>query len=355
MTTEELAAKEAADAAKARSIANFSAAGGKSPEELEAQRVADAAALAAKAIEGKTPEEIAAAKAAAEGGTKFTPNTYWGSLKEHYGVELPEVLAGETLPDDVDENKLIYQAIQNQVLGSLPPQVRELYTYMNNNESVEEFYKAKVGESGFLNLPDEQFANEYLRKAHGKSEANPNGLSDEVIAEKVQKLVDNDTLDLMVLDWKASAKKEINESKSDVNVQAAKDAQFTKVYDSAKGNVQTFYDKSLKEVNEINGLEVTPEQRDSFKPLFEKIVMPDKTLGTSPLMMMIQDNGVLFNMLYGLFNSKEAINNVLSNTKEEAKMALLKTLDIEPITTREKSPATDLSVKLSKFSSPETR
>lgn len=354
MTEAEIAAKKVVDdaalAAQQSSIANMSTAGGKTPEQL----VAEEAARIAAGATTKTPEEIAAeAAAAAAAETKFTPNTYWGNYKEKYGIEMPEILAGESVAEDVNESDLMFQAIQSKVLNSLPPQVREFYSHMSENKSAEEFYKAKVGESGYLTLPDEQFANEFLRRAHGKSEANPEGLSDEVISEKVQKLVDNGTLDLMVLGWKADAKKDIEESKSDVNVQAQADAAFNTSVENVKGNLNVFYEKSLKGVTNINGIDVDQEAVNSFKPLFEKIVMPDKALGTSPWNVMQNDNTVLFNMLWSMFNSKDAINNILSNAKEESKKSLLKVLDIEPITTHLKSDETDVNVKISKFATSE--
>ncbi len=351
MTTEELAAKKAAEEAAAQSIANMSTAGGRSAEEIEAARVA------AAATNGKSAEELAAEKAAAEAaaaaGDKFTPNSYWGVYKEKFNVDMPDALNVENLPEEISESELMFHAIQQNTLNALPAPVRELYKYLSENESVEEFYKAKAGQSSYLDLPDEQFAIEHLKRVHGKSEANPNGLSEEAISEKVTKLAETGALDIMVLDWKAAERKSIDESKSDVNIEAVENARFDKVVSGAKSNLQSFYDKPLKEVKSVNGLDVTQEQLDAFKPLFEKIVMPDKALGTSPLMMMIQDNGVLYNMLFGLFNSKDAIANVISNAKEEAKDSLLKVLDIEPISTQERTPETDLSVKLSKFASAE--
>ena len=352
MTEAEKAAQEAAEAA---SIAKFSQAGNLTPEQIAAQEAA--AAQAGVGVTAKTPDQIAAEEAAAAAvgaNDKFTPNKYWDYLKED-GIDMPEVLGTEKLDDSIDENKLIFQAVQQKVLNSLPPSVKELYTYMNENDNAEEFYKAKAGESGYLGLPDEQFAKEYMRRADGKSDANPTGLSDEAIDERVQKLVTDGNLDLFVMDWRKNAKKDVEESKSDINVQAAADKRHNDAIEGAKTNMQTFYNSSLKEVTKINGLDVTSEQLDSFKPLFEKIVLPDKALGTSPLMMMIQDNGVLFNMLFGLFNSEGAINNILSNTKEEAKKGILKMLDIEPVTVRKVEDETSERVVLSKFASAEQK
>jgi len=288
--------------------------------------------------------EVTGAGGGAGGGEdKFKPAAYW----ETFGVEVPEALKVDKLPEGVEEKALFEAAYKTKVMGGMHEEVISLNQHIANGGNPEDYYSSKVSKPDFQTMTDDVYAMYKLKDEYGKTDDRPDGMDDEQLQSELEKLKESPIVyKNMVKQWRDKDEQEYQDK-------MPKPVTPEQVEENSRNTVNTFVDSIKGKERVVNGIKYTAEQVGQMGELFSQIVTYNKDLGTSVFGLMMNENNFLFDTIISAFGSKEAIDNLLSNAKEETKKAILNSLDIKDINLTGVKQETDAKSKLSRLSSPE--
>jgi hypothetical protein len=259
-------------------------------------------------------------KNAAEGketANTWTPDPVWDSIRE---------LAPEIVPDDINESneaellKTILTKKEKQEYDFNNVKDPFLKEYLENSQNDDfnfhEFITKKANSMDIKRLPKKDAVIEGYKMIYGKSDDNPNGLTEEQIKKAVE---DFDDIRLHK-EYQEITDKVTTHQNEMTELQKVKYIQDTNKY------IDNFLETRGKIPN-IAGVEVSKADLEKHNKYFSELTKFDEK-GQRPLLELFSDDNLLYELVYlaGENNLKSLINKAKSSVKKtlEEKLSLRK-------------------------------
>jgi len=258
----------------------------------------------------------------------------WDVLKSDEGFTMPEEITAE------NEQELLKTYVAKKFGFDTQPQLHPLAKQVQDMAAA----NPSITINDIVNTVSEQYVDPskmsvdekitfdlFARYGVYDAEKNPDGLSDEDVAEHIAKMTKIE---------KQEAAKIIEKNISDYNNRLTEEykqqnlEQYQKQYEQDVVQIKTAVSKlknELSKVDSIYGVPVSQEQHNQWLEEFERIVTPDKTTGERGLDSILSNDILLYKtyVIMAKFGEEKVIE-IMTKGRESAKEELLKKFEITP-------------------------
>lgn len=264
----------------------------------------------------------------------FTASPIWNVLKADEGFTMPEGITAE------NEQELIKPLLAKKFGFDVQPELHPLAKQIQDMAST----NPNLTINDLVNEVSEQFVDAskmttdqkisfdlFARYGVYDAEKNPDGLTDEDVAEHIAKLTKIE---------KQEAAKIIEQNINEYNkkltdeYQEKNKALFEKEYEGIVTKTKEHISKlkiELSKVDSIFGVPVNQEQHAKYLEEFERIVTPDKTTRERVLDDILSNDMLLYKVFVAMVkNGEDKVIEMMTKSRENAKEELFKKLEITP-------------------------
>lgn len=222
----------------------------------------------------------------------FIENTF-GLFKQQLGdaFEVPKEVTKENFLDKVFEGLMpFYQK-------TLDPKVLEIQNHLQAGGSLEDYLAVQRQVVDIKSMPADDLLFEYYKEQMGKSEQNPNGLSEDQIKaylskkDPVEKTIEANGVKNALL-----KQQELQREIDRKNAAESKQKEYETYINTLKTDAINTV-KKVGDVKEVFGIPVTKQEVDSFNSQFEKLIVPDES-GMSVAQKILYDDTALYKLLF---------------------------------------------------------
>jgi hypothetical protein len=259
--------------------------GQKTPEQIAEEEKAAQAAAAASQQQGANNGAPASAP-----GSLDLPVQVFNDFKKIFGEDykIPDGLTKENYTETlVKETFRLYDS-------KLPAEVKEFYAHIQKGGTAEDFKPSTID----LNkLPTDDVLTFYFEQEMLKTDENPDGMTKEEIADYVKNM---DTMQKRLqaksIREASNKQKEINDTKQKTEYEERVKKETIEANTKNGQIIDTFVEK-YKNIKDIYGMPVSPEQVAEFGKEFKELMTQDET-GVSPAQRIIFDNEAFFKLMF---------------------------------------------------------
>lgn len=264
----------------------------------------------------------------------FIESPIWNVLKADEGFTMPEGITAE------NEQELIKPLLAKKFGFDVQPELHPLAKQIQDMAST----NPNLTINDLVNEVSEQFVDASKMSADEKisfdlfarygvydGEKNPDGLTDEDVAEHIAKLTKIEKQQLA-----KDIEQNINEynKKLTDEYQEKNKALFEKEYEDIVTKTKEHISKlkiELSKVDSIFGVPVNQEQHAKYLEEFEGIVTPDKATRERVLDSILSNDMILYKVFVALVkNGEDKVIEMMTKGRESAKEELFKKLEITP-------------------------
>jgi hypothetical protein len=268
---------------------------------------------------------------------EFKYEPVWDQIKlefeEQHGVgtfKKPEGITPET------EKKVLLDFLSQAIEPSyddFPPELKEqIELHKKGVYNPDEYFKQRSPENDFTKLSDDDFLFALFKQEEGKSENNPDGLSDEEIKDDLSRMSRIEKKQLA-----RARRNEILEKREQYrNAEAERIKQVReKSYEEINAKKIEMAQKVVnqhKEVTDYYGIEATPEEKAKFDKDFLEMIKINKETGTHKIAEMLNDDAVFYKTAFFLWKGEKGLKGYISDLKESVKKNIEEKIDpvLEP-------------------------
>lgn len=314
---------------------------GRTPAEIETDRVAEVARIAAAGAGGV--------------GDPYKPvNELWTELQKVEGFKMPDGITkdnetellkkalvdnklAEVDPGQSATEKLAAETLEKEKnkYSGMDPEAAAFMKYkeVNPTATLSDFVKQRNKISELVSLPDKEFMKEHLISQYGlyDKEKNPDGLSEQEITDAIDALETNKQLPLEAKRLKAEYRKVDIEarSKETTGIDVAGKEKVDKIVTDMKTDLQKLFVDTDK-ITEISGIKISKAEIADINTAFEKAVLPNKE-GKVQITEMLQSDRLLWNFFATAYLGDEKFKEAFTTAKETTKDKIIEKLGLKPI------------------------
>lgn len=286
-----------------------------------------------------------------------------GDIKKHdANYDIPEIVKKRVRDDGTqispeDEYKMLVSEISKYNKPEIDDPTIEDYLIIKDKEGIsfEEFVLKKIERQAIAKADDKTFMKHFLKLKIGKSEANPNGLSDEQIEDNVLKMEASGVLELNANINRDNYQQLLQQA--DLAERDLRQSRYDEKLSLAQANQLAMIDQLLekkKEIKNVFGVEVSEAQRSEFHKAFKDLLSIDKETGVPKVHEYLSDDDTLHDVLFFMHLKKQgALQEYITRIKENVKQTYIDKLQIEPTDNNQRSPVSPTGVDLNKMLEPE--
>jgi len=217
-------------------------------------------------------------------------------------------------------------------ISELPEDLQELIlASQNEGFDYQKYNERKSKQKEIQELPAKDFLSLYYKSMYGKTEQNPNGLTDEEIQEEIStyspmqiKIQHNNLLseyNKTVEEERAKVKEQLQSTKTIIT----KEEQ-----ESLTKNINETIERN-KDKKEIAGVPLSEADVKVLPEFFKSIVSVNSETGTTPLDDMLQDDDFLYEVAGVIYKMKQGgFKKEISDMKESIKQNIFDKLGLTP-------------------------
>ena len=256
----------------------------------------------------------------------------WGKIKSAYEGQVGEgkfkMPEGVTKENEFEQLIGFLQSNLEPNLEGVPEEAREIIELHRKGEydPQEYFQKRSVEQGGIRNLPDKEFLFQMYKARDGKSDKNPDGLTDQEIREDLNKLSKLELRD-KALNARTAVNRNIQERKQkEEQDRTQKMHEAIEKYETERRKIASKVVNQLQGKKEAFGIPIPEEDKKQFdeKGFWEMVKLNPKT-GMNKVAELLSDDKVLYEVAYHLY--KGNLSGVISDAKEGVKKNIQDKLD----------------------------
>ena len=251
----------------------------------------------------------------------------------------PPIYTGAGNQDIVDDNKKAgddKSVTDNKGnvlnISDLPPEVQELiFASQQEGFDYQKYNERKNKQQEILNLPPKDFLKLYYQSMYGKTEENPNGLTDDEIDEEI-----NSYTPMQLKVQHANLLKEyysnVEAQKAGVNeqVKTAKQNISKEKENELAANINSVIERN-KDREEIAGVAFSEADRKALPEFFKSVVSVDPKTNITLLDQMLKDDDFLYEVVGVIYKMQQGgFKKEINDMKESLKQSIFDKLGLTP-------------------------
>lgn len=269
-------------------------------------------------------------------GTPLIPNPLeWVKPYEGLNQKIKEKFTDFELPADIKPENYVDTVMQFIESKYQKPQLDPVIEQLNNEIAkgipVDKVISQYQEKNNFFTMSPEQRMFVHMKNEIGRSEENPNGLDDEAIRDRVNKLKDVGMLELQDKQIRDSYQQKM-ESQNQQQQQKAyekyiADFQYEEVEREKVVDAEL---QNISKLDNIAGIPLSQSDKQEFTDTFKFIVKRNPNDGLSILDALLQSNDFLMKAVYLGLRAEPKIRAAITEAKEGVKKNIIEKLDKNP-------------------------
>jgi hypothetical protein len=288
------------------------------------------------------------------------PNIDWIKPYESINNKLKEKYQDFEIPSEVkpeEYSDFVLNYIESKTANSkrLDPVIEQIQGLVESGVPVNEAINKFTEQTSFLNMTPDQRMYVHMKNEFGATEQNPNGLNDEEIKDRVERMrnsgyleiedrrIQKEYKDRQTIRQQQQYQESIQKWEADFDIEEQKRSKVV-------GDMLSGFEK----LDNIAGIPLTQSDKAEFTDTFRQITKRDKTTGLSIADALLQSNDLFTKAMFLILKAEPKIKQLVTETKEGVKKNILDKLDANPGLMRGNSTVSDpFKVDLDALSAPE--